>query len=150
MPRTAKSEKTAMAPRARRGLAGLTIDDLQNEIRRRQKSVGPLMRKREKLARKLQELDRRIGALGGVLARRRGRPVGSGGGTRPRNSMTLLEAMQKVMGSKTMGVSEIAEAVQTAGYKTGSANFRVIVNQALLVNPDLFKKVDRGQYALKK
>jgi hypothetical protein len=147
MPRTAK---TASAPRAKRGLAGLTIDDLQMEIRRRQRTVMPLQRRRDKLARKLFDLERKINSLGGHMSVKRGRPFGSGGGTRPRNSMTLLDAMQKVIGTKTMGVSEIAEAVQTAGYKTSSANFRVIVNQALLVNSDLFKKVARGQYALKK
>src|SRR5262245_29360142 len=39
---------------------------------------------------------------------------------------------------------DLADAVQKAGYKTNSSNFRVIVNQALLANRKLFKKVARG------
>ena len=53
------------------------------------------------------------------------------------------------MRGKQMGVSEIAEAVQAAGYKTSSANFRTIVNQALIRETDLFKKVSRGVYTAK-
>jgi len=45
-----------------------------------------------------------------------------------------------------MGVTEAAEAVKKAGYKTNAANFRVIVNQALLKHRNKFKKVERGQY----
>jgi hypothetical protein len=36
--------------------------------------------------------------------------------------------------------------MKKSGYKTKSSNFRVIVNQALLAHPKMFKKVDRGIY----
>jgi len=49
---------------------------------------------------------------------------------------------------KTMGVSEAADAVQRAGYKTSAANFRTIVNQTMLKSPKI-KKVSRGQYTAK-
>jgi hypothetical protein len=45
-----------------------------------------------------------------------------------------------------MSVTDVAEAVKQAGYKTTSSNFRVIVNQALLANPKVFRKVARGEY----
>ena len=51
-----------------------------------------------------------------------------------------------MISGRTLSVSELAEAVQSAGYKTSSANFRTIVNQALLANPKAFKKIARGQY----
>ena len=40
----------------------------------------------------------------------------------------------------------LAEAVQKAGYKTGAANFRTIVNQSLIKNKAMFKKMGRGEY----
>ena len=45
-----------------------------------------------------------------------------------------------------MSVTEMAEAVQAAGYHTESENFRTIVNQTLIKNPDAFRRVSRGRY----
>jgi hypothetical protein len=73
----------------------------------------------------------------------RGRPRGSGGGK------SLVQSLHGVLRGKTMGVAEVSDAVQAAGYKTASANFRTIVNQALINNPDKFRKVSRGQYTSK-
>lgn len=63
--------------------------------------------------------------------------------------MSLVDALQKELTGKTMGVSEVAESVQASGYQTTSANFRTIVNQALITNPRIFRKVSRGQYTAK-
>ena len=41
---------------------------------------------------------------------------------------------------------DVLEAVQKAGYKTVSKTFRTIVNQALIANGKVFRKVSRGQY----
>ncbi len=49
---------------------------------------------------------------------------------------------------KTMGVSDVAGAVQKAGYRTSSPSFRTIVNQALIASGK-FKRVGRGQYTAK-
>lgn len=77
-------------------------------------------------------------------ARRRGRPAGS---TRE-NGDTLVPMLSKVL-SKPMSVTDAAAAVQKSGYKTGSPNFRTIVNAALLKNKKLFKRVSRGIYVSK-
>src|SRR5690606_1740755 len=117
------------------------------------------------VAAELDRIDREIAKQGGEIgARRRGRPVGSGrrgpgrppaaagvrkktgrAGRRPRNEANLVDSLRKVLDGKTMGVAEVAEAVQAAGYRTTSANFRTIVNQALITNPKVFRKVARGQ-----
>ncbi|QKK07032.1 MAG: hypothetical protein HND58_01880 [Planctomycetota bacterium] len=70
------------------------------------------------------------------------------GGRRPRNDSSLEVALANTLKGKTMGVSEVAEAVQQAGYKTTSPNFRTIVNQTL-IKSDLIKKIGRGQYTAK-
>lgn len=140
------------------GLASASVGDLQRELQRRQRAGGALLRRRDALAAKLADLNQQIAALGldvpttPLMPARRGRPKGTraaGGGRRPRNEMNLVEALQQVLKDKTMGVSEVAEAVQAAGYRTSSPNFRTIVNQALLAKKDLFRKVARGQYTAK-
>ena len=58
----------------------------------------------------------------------------------------LFSNTVSVLKGKTMGVTEVAQAVQQAGYRTSAANFRVIVNQSLIKHRRLFKKVARGKY----
>lgn len=68
---------------------------------------------------------------------------------RHRNDTNLVGALQKVLNGKTLGVTEAANAVQKAGYKTTSPNFRTIVNQTLIKHPDAFSKKGRGLYTAK-
>lgn len=127
-----------MGRRPRSGsLASLPMSHLHAEIRRRQRGVGALVRRRDKVAAKLAQLDAKIRELGGAAG---------GGRTRPSNSMSLVEALHKTLSGKTMGVTEAAEAVRKNGYNTNAANFRTMVNQALIKHKNKFKKVDRGQY----
>ena len=114
---------------------------LHKELRRRQRSLGTLQKRRARLARKLAALDAQITAAGGTASK-----GGGVGRVRPRNETNLVDALAKVLKGATKGVSEAAEAVQKAGYRTGAANFRGIVNQALIKHRKRFKKVARGQY----
>ena len=123
-------------------IGGMSVADLQREISRRQRKVGALERRRAKLMKKVAELDSEIARNGGS-----GRRGGSmSGRTRARNSMSLVEAMAQTLKGKTMGVTELAEAVQKNGYVTTSPNFRTIVNQALIKFKKQFKRIERGQY----
>ena len=99
-----------------------------------------LQRKRARLAAQVAELDAQITKLGGRIQ--------GGLRRRPRNEMNLADALAKVLRNATMGVTEVAEAVQKAGYQTTSPNFRTIVNQTL-IKDSRFKKVSRGQYTAK-
>lgn len=158
---------------ARRKLSNISTSVLQQELQRRQSSLNSLVSKRSKLAAELALLDNEIGVLGGDAAglaaaagpgKRRGRPrKASGamvapavrrgpkpGGKRPRNTMTLQDAIEKVLkGGTVLSVTEITSAVKKIGYKTNAENFRTIVNQTLIKNGKLFKKVARGQYTVK-
>lgn len=119
-------------------LANLSVNVLEKELRRRAKSLRTLERKRDRLAKKLATVDAQIAAAGGSSAR--------GRRTRPQNSMTLVQAMAKSLAGKTLGVTELANAVKKDGYSSHAANFRTIVNQALIKHRKVFKKVSRGQY----
>ncbi|MBX9738245.1 MAG: hypothetical protein K2X32_15100 [Phycisphaerales bacterium] len=126
-------------------LAKLSIAEINSEIRRRQRGVGKLMKKRATLVSRLAKIDAEIVAAGGSV---RGGGMTKAGGTRkrPKNEMSLVESLHAVLKGKTMSVTDVSEAVQKAGYMTTSPSFRTIVNQALLANRSKFKKVSRGQY----
>jgi len=150
---------------AKAKLSRVSTVDLRKELDRRQSQVGALMARRTRLAAELAALDAELDAFGETalvaapVTRGPGRPPGRtakpdrkirkanrGAKTRAENSMTLTASLQKVLKGKTMGVTEVSGAVQKAGYKTNAENFRTIVNQTLIKNPKMFKKVSRGQY----
>jgi hypothetical protein len=123
-------------------LAKLSVAELHRELKRRQRGGQALLRKRAKLMTKVQALDAQLAELGIAAGGR------VSGGTRPRNETNLVEALSTVLKGKTMSVTEVSDAVQQAGYKTTSPNFRTIVNQALIASGK-FKRVGRGQYTAK-
>lgn len=118
-----------------------------------------MLRKRDRLLNQLAKVEAKLLVAGiefdapaAAAAAGRGRP--SGGGVagvrrRPRNEMNLVDALAKVLDGKTMSVTDAAEAVQKAGYKSSSKTFRTIVNQTL-IKSNRFKKIERGQYTTKK
>jgi hypothetical protein len=131
--------------RARRGLAGATVADLEVELNRRRKNLGKLESRYARLAAEMTSLAAEIESLGGSAPGVRG--VG-GGRRRAKNTQTLVDALAGVLNGKTMSVTEVADAVQDAGYVTTSPSFRTIVNQTL-INSGRFKRVGRGQYTVK-
>lgn len=147
-----KSSKKKAVRKPSRGVGGLgkvSLDDLEREMHRRQREVGKLVAKRDRLAAQVGDLDAQIKALGGAAS------VGSFGTTaagrprrRPQNDANLSDSLLGVLKSATMSVTEASEAVQKAGYQTTSSSFRTIVNQTLIKDPR-FKKVSRGRYTAK-
>ena len=137
---------------AQKSLNNLSTEEIEKELKRRERETSrklkTLERKREKLAAQLEELDQQIAEYAaelGVSARtkngRRGR--------RPRNEASLADSLNKLLKNKSMSVTEAAQAVQEAGYKTTSPNFRTIVNQTLITD-DRFKRTGRGRCTVKK
>ena len=129
----------------------LTIAQLQRVLNEKQSELNRLHRQRENLQRKLDLIDRQIervdGGGGGTNGTRRG---GGGGGKRPRNEHSLLDTIEAVLrkGGKPMKVQEILDGVMASGYRSGSANFRGIINQTL-IKDKRFGQVERGTYELK-
>ena len=126
-------------------ISGVSMQVLQQELRRRHTQVGKLQRKRQTLLKRLAKLDEQLSVLGAdVPVARAGR--GGGGRVRPQNKVSLVEALAAVLKGKTMTVSNAAEAVKKSGYKTNAANFRVMVNQAFIKHRNIFKKISHGHY----
>ncbi len=124
-------------------LGGLSVSELRRELARRERRVGNMLRKRERLLAKVRALDAQIAEHGGSI-----RAGGLAIRRRPKNDMNLVEALTKVLTNKVMSVTDVSQAVQEFGYKTTSPSFRTIVNQTL-INSGKFKRVERGQYTAK-
>lgn len=137
-------------------LSTLSTNDLMAEVRRRERRMQKVARKRDALLARAAALDSELAAFGmSTMASRGpgrppgrrgpGRPRGSTGRTRPHNEGTLEDALVKTLSGRTMGVTEAANAVLESGYKTNAENFRTMVNQTL-IRSERIKKVARGQY----
>lgn len=134
-----------MAKRVRSSsLSGMSINELQAEIKRRARRLPAMLKKRAKLAAALAQIDGDIASVGGSAGRSGG--GGKTGRRRPVNDSNLADALANLLKGKTMGVTEASIAVRKAGYNTNAANFRTIVNQCLIKHKKMFKKVARGQY----
>src|SRR3954468_17619437 len=115
----------------------ISLPQLERLIQSRRHELKRLERTRAKYQRKLNALDQRIRALGGSF---RG----------ARNGSNLPDAIAKVLyrSSAPLGGGDIAQRVQAAGYRSASANFRGIVNQAL-IKDRRFVSEARGSYRLR-
>ncbi|MHA7814354.1 MAG: hypothetical protein ACX94C_13305 [Phycisphaerales bacterium] len=138
----AKKKKTVTKKQSTSTPASMSTAELQAELQRRERNVRRLERRREKLIADLGEVEQALAAEGALSA--------SGGiRRRPRNEKSLVDSLADVLKGKEMSVTEVTQAVQEAGYMTTAANFRTIVNQALIRENKRFKKVSRGRYTAK-
>ncbi len=152
-------------------LKGASVAELQQELQRRQRDLTPLRRERDRLAAKVDELDKQIKALDGnpsqaprrsavrssrqsgakrkqSASRRTSRPsAGKHSPGRPRKQISLGEAMASVMRKdRAMSVRQIADAVQRrTNYKSNSKRFTTVVGQTL-GKDKRFKRSGRGLY----
>jgi len=146
---TSGTRKKTIGTRGRGAIRDASLDVLRAEIKRR---IETLEKRRQVLLTELDTVESEIAVAAGTLGGNGYHRPGSGRGRtrrRPRNELNLVESLQKVLKSKTMSVTEMSGAVQRAGYRTTSPNFRTIVNQTLIKNPKLFKRVSRGRYTAK-
>ena len=127
----------------------LSIPELERLLEERRSSVAKLQKKRDELQAKVDDLDRQITAAGGSGEGRVGTAGTRTAGGRARNAVSLGGAIAAVMGGKgPMTVGDILAAVTASGYRSTSANFRGIVNQAL-IKDKRFQQSGRGSYVMK-
>lgn len=124
-------------PRGAKRFVGMAY--LQNMLKAHRQELAKLRRERVKAARQLLKLDQRIALLSG-----------DGGGARASNPKSLVAMMRDAMANgKPIKVGDLVAAVQKAGYRSSSGNFRALVNQTLIKDKG-FTQVSRGVYQLKK
>jgi hypothetical protein len=113
-----------------------SIAQLEKLLETRRSRLAVLERTRARVQRRLDALDAKITSLGGATR--------SSGG-RVRNKVGLNDSIAAIM-----NVGDIAQRVLAGGYSSNSANFRGIVNQALIKDPRFAKAGERGSYQLRK
>ncbi|MCY2929329.1 MAG: hypothetical protein NTV86_07500 [Planctomycetota bacterium] len=135
-------------------LANVSLLQLKAELARRQKALPKLARQRAKLLKALAAVEAEMaqvaGAEGPVRVARvaKAAPAGRKHRTgRPPRPGSLKAIILAAMGpKKALSVPEAVQAAIDGGYKSQSKNFRLLVNQTLLNEPE-FRKVSRGKYA---
>jgi hypothetical protein len=120
-----------------------SIAQLEKLLETRRSRLAVLERTRARVQRRLDALDAKITSLGGATR--------SSGG-RVRNKVGLNDSIAAILKKKSgpMNVGDIAQRVLAGGYSSNSANFRGIVNQALIKDPRFAKAGERGSYQLRK
>jgi septal ring factor EnvC (AmiA/AmiB activator) len=129
-------------PRSRLALDQISTARLEEILAGRRSKIAKLERQRKALQRRLDALEGKIALLGGHAASARGGRV--------HNKKSLPETIFSVLSRQggPMTVGDIVAGVRATGYKSNSAAFRGIVNQAL-VKDERFKSVSRGIYRAK-
>ena len=124
-------------PPPQTGLATLSVFDLRRELAARQRRARALDRHRARVLAKIAAIEAEISRLGVV-------PQG-GAYARGSNEESLAVFLHRLLKGKTMSVTQAAEGVRDAGYKSASKNFPAVVALALR-HPAKFKRVSRGKY----
>jgi hypothetical protein len=143
-PSNGRRKKTVTSRGRRPRLASMPLSDLVAEVERRREQLVGL---RHELEAELDAVDQELAALGATQRpSRRAAASPRGGRRRSGRGGSLVDTLEHLLAGTTMTIQEAVDAVQRAGYRSKSPNFRNIVNQALLANKDRFRKVARGQY----
>ena len=130
----------------------LSINELLAEIKRRQSKLPRLKKLAARLQRKLDAVNAEIVELGGtgwVNPGRKATKKARKAGRRPKNELTLAEAIIKVLDKeKPKNAAAIIAGITKLGYKSSSKNLPTIIYQALSKDKRV-RRTGRGLYALK-
>ena len=129
-------------------LSTVSLAVLQQEIQRRQKLLPKLVAQRDTLNEEIAELE----SVAQLVVHKQAKPQTASKKTRRglgENKIGLADTLSQFMKGKTkVTIAEALDGVLAAGYKSGSKNFRGLVNHTLLKNKR-FKNVGRGEFTLK-
>lgn len=126
-------------------LKSLDTTALMAELKRRERNAKGLIKKRDKLARQLADVEAELSVLGATGSLRGSAPSG-GPRKRARNKVSLTDALAQAMEVRAVvSPAEAAELVKENGYKSTSQHFGMMVSNAL-TKDKRFKRVSRGQY----
>ncbi len=111
----------------------LTVVQLENILQKRKLKLEQLQKKRDRLRKKLADLERQIAEIGGAHERRPRKRR-----RRPKNPKTLLAAVIETLAQHKQGLilKDLAKKILASGYKTSSKNFQNTLYQILYHNSD--------------
>jgi hypothetical protein len=108
-----------------------TVAELERVLQSRRLKLQKLLQRRDRLRQELSRLEEQIIEISGIAKTRRTR-------RRPKNTKTLLTAVQETLAEHIKGLSlrELSDKVLSSGYKTSSTNFSNTLYQTLYHNSD--------------
>jgi hypothetical protein len=112
-----------------------TVAQLEKILTRKKASLDKLLRQRSQLQKKLAQVERKIVEIGGMAGEGRANQHVR---KRPKNSRTLLVAVNEVLGQHKKGLTlrDLANRLLASGYRTSSTNFQNTLYQCLYHNSD--------------
>lgn len=121
-------------------LEGLSVAEIQQALRKQQSRVNVLQKRRERLLEEIKNIEHEIAQITGTES----------GSIRFRNEQSLENVICDVLAKykKGLNLSELAEAVQKTGYKSGSANFKNVVYQNVYKSERIVRDEKSGKYVL--
>lgn len=130
----------------------LSVADLQKLLNDRQSQLTSLEKRRKRLQKELDVVERRIDELegrGGTPGRRR---TTRRGVKRPNNVQSLHAYVKETLGKNRAGLSleDLANSVLGAGYKTNSSNFKNVLYQCVYNSKEVKHDDKSGTYKLVK
>lgn len=111
------------------------VAQLEKILQKRKAKLEVLISQRNRLQKKLAQLDAQIVAIGGIVREgRKSRRTRR----RPRNAKTLIVAVGEVLAQNKKGLTlrDLANKLLAGGYKTTSTNFQNTLYQCLYHNTD--------------
>jgi hypothetical protein len=119
---------------------------LQRLIEKTQSELKLLTKERDRLRRRLAQVDEKIRSLSGDSRGSTGKRL------RASNPASLVQALSAVLtkASKPLSVGEIMEKVRADGYRSYATNFRGLINQTLLKETKCFARTGRGIFQIRK
>ncbi|MFH0907669.1 MAG: hypothetical protein V1929_02770 [bacterium] len=129
-------------------LGSISIPEMYAEIKRRNRQLVKLHKRRKSLVKQLKATEEAISCVGGE-ERAVSVPAAGGSGRRFKNKLTLADAIFQVLHKdKPTRVADIMGGVQKVGYRSASKTFRTIIFQTL-AKDKRFKQAGRGLYILR-
>lgn len=127
----------------------MTVAQLEQLLNTRRTQLDNLLRKRERLTKELEEVEKKIDEIDGITGGRRRRRNMT---PRPRNPQSLQKVVIELLTKNKKGftLSELADAVLATGYKTNSTNFPNVLYQCLYNSNKFFHDPQTGTYKIDK
>ncbi len=121
-------------------LEGLSVAEIQQALRKQQSRVNVLQKRRERLLEEIKNIEQEIALISGSES----------GTVRFRNEQSLENVICDVLAKHKKGLtlSELTEAIQKTGYKSGSANFKNVVYQNVYKSERIARDEKSGKYVL--
>lgn len=128
----------------------LSVSELERMLAKKKTNLGKLEKERDKLAAKLNDIQREIDQINGTKTTTLAVPPNRRA-IRARNKKSLHTHVLELLSEykKGLKLSELHEKILARGYKSGSTNFKNVLYQCLYHSPKVVLNQETHRYGLK-